>query len=72
VPTAALYSQTVAHVINFYLEEGRTNVRDEIARLVASNEEEALAKVMDYVYEALRKLTCINRCPTNANTSAYL
>jgi linoleate 10R-lipoxygenase len=54
VPTAALYSQYVAQVVDFYLDHGRKADREEIVRLVASADQNASAKVMAYVNEALR------------------
>jgi len=54
VPTAALYSQCVAQVVDFYLDKDRKPVREEIVRLVASADPDAADKVMAYVNEALR------------------
>ena len=54
VPTAALYSQYVAQVVDFYLDNDRKAVREEIVKLVASADPDASAKVMAYVNEALR------------------
>ncbi|KAF8272643.1 heme peroxidase, partial [Lactarius quietus] len=56
VPTSALFSQIVAHVVNFYLDEDNANKlaqREEIVRLV---EQGAHAKVMPYIFEALRNV----------------
>ncbi|KAF4610183.1 hypothetical protein D9613_010597 [Agrocybe pediades] len=54
VPTAALYSQVLAHVVNFYLDEERASAREDIAKLTAVSEGHSHNdKVMDYVYEAL-------------------
>jgi hypothetical protein len=50
VPTAALFSQIIAHVVNFYLD--KVAEREQIVRLV---EERANAEVMPYVFEALRE-----------------
>lgn len=54
VPTAPLYSQAVATVVNFYLDADKQAAREEIVKLVASKEKDAADKVMGYVYEALR------------------
>ncbi|KAF8958408.1 heme peroxidase [Flammula alnicola] len=54
VPTSTLYSQALAHVVNFYLDDDKKAVREEIIKLAASTDEGASAKVMTYVYEALR------------------
>jgi len=49
VPTAALFSQIIAHVVNFYLD--KVAQREQIVRLV---EEGANAEVLPYIFEALR------------------
>lgn len=51
VPTAALFSQIIAHVVNFYLDADKAAQRDVIVGLV---EKGANAEVMPYVFEALR------------------
>jgi len=55
VPTAPVYSQAVATIVNFYLDADKKAEREEIVKLVASKEKDATDKVMGYVYEALRK-----------------
>jgi linoleate 10R-lipoxygenase len=57
VPTAALYSQDLATVVSFYLEDTKANIaaREEIIRLDASTDADAAAKAMVYFYEALRE-----------------
>jgi linoleate 10R-lipoxygenase len=56
VPTAAHFSQAIAHVVNFYLDDDKQNERDEIVKLAsASRDKEAVAKIMVYVREALRE-----------------
>jgi linoleate 10R-lipoxygenase len=52
VPTAALFSQIIAHVVNFYLDADKAAQRDVIVGLV---EKGANAEVMPYVFEALRE-----------------
>jgi len=54
VPTAALYSHYVAQVVDFYLDDDQKAAREEIVRLAASTDQDASAKVMTYVNEALR------------------
>src|SRR5258708_33988029 len=54
VPTAELYSQYVAQVVDFYLDNDRKAAREEIVKLVASTDPNAAAKVMAYVNEALK------------------
>jgi len=49
VPTAAIFSQIIAHVVNFYLD--KVAQREQIVRLV---EKGANAEVIPYVFEALR------------------
>jgi hypothetical protein len=55
LPTVALYSHFLSHIVNFYLDKERKSVRDEIVKLANSRDKGAAAKVMGYVYEALRK-----------------
>lgn len=55
VPTAVIYSQALAQVIDFYLNDEQKPAREEIVELVNSGEKDAGAKVMGFVYEALRK-----------------
>ena len=52
VPTAALFSQIIAHVVNFYLDAEKEAQREQIVRLVENG---ANADVMPYVFEALRE-----------------
>ncbi|KAF8154674.1 heme peroxidase [Crassisporium funariophilum] len=54
VPTAALYSQAVAHVVNYYLEENNKEAREDIVSLVNSTDKDAASKVVAYIHEALR------------------
>jgi linoleate 10R-lipoxygenase len=49
VPTAALFSQIIAHVVDFYIDTDRA---EEIARLA---ERRANAQIMPFIYEALRE-----------------
>jgi hypothetical protein len=62
VPTAPLYSQAVATIVNFYLDTDKQAAREEIVKLVASQEEDAVDKVMGYVCEALRKSWAPSSC----------
>lgn len=55
VPTAAAYSKAVAHVVDFFLEEQRSEARREIAALASLRTAESEAKILEYVHEALRK-----------------
>lgn len=55
VPTAAHFSQTLAHVVNFYLRPDQTQARQEIVNLLGSQDKDAVGKVMAYVREALRE-----------------
>ncbi|KAH0579140.1 hypothetical protein H2248_003293 [Termitomyces sp. 'cryptogamus'] len=54
VPTAAHFSQAIAHAINFYLADDKQEERAKIVRLSASMNEENKNMIMAYVYEALR------------------
>jgi len=60
VPTAAHFSQILSHVINFYLDEGRQEAREDIVRLASLHTEIADAEILSYSYEALRKaILCV-------------
>ncbi|KAG6879814.1 hypothetical protein C0992_011365 [Termitomyces sp. T32_za158] len=52
VPTAAYFSQAIAHVVDFYLADEMKKERAEIVQL--SNDKENMSQIMTYVYEALR------------------
>ncbi|KZP28015.1 hypothetical protein FIBSPDRAFT_273412, partial [Athelia psychrophila] len=54
VPTAAVYSKAVAHIVNFYLDDGRARERADIAALAAERTPEAERKIMRYAREAIR------------------
>ncbi|CAA7270854.1 unnamed protein product [Cyclocybe aegerita] len=56
IPTVALYSQAVAHIVDFYLDQDKQVAREEILRLAAlmEKEKDACSKIMGYAYEALR------------------
>ncbi|KAG6878460.1 hypothetical protein C0993_006300 [Termitomyces sp. T159_Od127] len=54
VPTAAYFSQAIAHVVDFYLSDERKEERAEIVRLSDSINEVNMSRIMSYVYEALR------------------
>ena len=56
VPTAAIFSQIIVHIVNFYLDADKVTQREQIVRLVEKGEN---AEVMPYVFEALRKLSII-------------
>ena len=55
VPTAALYSQYIAQVVDFYLDNDKNEEREEIVRLATSNDENACTMVMAFVNTALRQ-----------------
>ena len=55
VPTSALYSLSLAHVVNFYLDEDKKVARDKIVELSKSDDQNASAEIMKYVSEALSK-----------------
>lgn len=56
VPTTALFSQAVSDIVNFYLDDDKRKERDEIVKLASvSHGEEAVAKIMAYIREALRE-----------------
>ncbi|KAI9454114.1 heme peroxidase [Russula earlei] len=51
VPTAALFSKIIAHVVVFYLDKNREHQREQIVYLVESHDN---AKVIPFIFEALR------------------
>jgi linoleate 10R-lipoxygenase len=56
VPTAAHFSQMIAHVVNFYLDDDKRSEREEIVKLASAfRDKEAVAKIMVFVREALRE-----------------
>ncbi|KAF6760375.1 heme peroxidase [Ephemerocybe angulata] len=54
IPTAAIYSATLAHTLNFFLQDAQKDARTQLLELVKSKEEDAPAKVSGYIREALR------------------
>ncbi|KAI0051062.1 heme peroxidase [Auriscalpium vulgare] len=54
VPTAALFSQALVHVVNFFLADSRSADRAELAALLAKQTPGDDAAAMARVYEALR------------------
>jgi len=56
VPTCAHFSQAIAHVVDFYLDEDKQQERGEIVELSASvgQKQDSVKKIMAYVREALR------------------
>jgi linoleate 10R-lipoxygenase len=56
VPTAALFSQIIAHVVDFYLDADKKTQRERIVCLV---DERKNAQVMPFIYEALREISSI-------------
>ena len=52
VPTAALFSQIIAQVVDFYLNPNMAERREQIVRLA---ERGANAQVMPFIFEALRE-----------------
>ncbi|KAI0060307.1 heme peroxidase [Artomyces pyxidatus] len=54
VPTAAIFSHVLVHVVNFYLDDSRTAQRNAIIENAAANVAEGDHQVLRYVYEALR------------------
>ena len=61
VPTAALYSQAVATIVNYYLDDSQQAAREAIVKLADSKDPGAKDEVMKYVYEALRKCEHFSR-----------
>ena len=53
VPTAAIFSQIIAQVVDFYLHADKATQRAQIIRLVDGHEN---ARVMPFVFEAIREI----------------
>ncbi|KAF7972285.1 hypothetical protein HWV62_18532 [Athelia sp. TMB] len=54
VPTAAIYSKAIAHIVNFYLDDSRAKERANIVALAGERTEDASKKIMVYAREAIR------------------
>ena len=52
-PSAAIYSQAITHVVNFFLDDTRKEAKEEIVRLALSPEPTAEAKLLPFIHEAL-------------------
>jgi linoleate 10R-lipoxygenase len=50
VPTAALFSQIITHVVDFYLDQ-----KDKQEKIIELAENRANAQIMPYIFEALRE-----------------
>lgn len=55
VPTAPLFSKAMTHVVNFFLQDGREQLRGQLATVAGQKTPQADAEVMKFVYEALRE-----------------
>lgn len=53
VATAPLFSKAMTHVVNFFLQDGREQLRAQVTTLAGGKTEKADAEVMKFVYEAL-------------------
>ncbi|KAG7089000.1 hypothetical protein E1B28_012947 [Marasmius oreades] len=53
VPTAAHFSQAVAHVINYFLNEEKKEARDDIVKLSKLRTADSTAKIIEHIYESL-------------------
>jgi len=51
VPTAALFSKIIAHVVDFYIDEDKEHEREQIIHLAKTG---ANARVIPFIFEALR------------------
>jgi linoleate 10R-lipoxygenase len=56
MPTAALFSQIIAQVVDFYIIEERAKQRTQIAQLAERRE---YAQIMPFIFEALREFYSI-------------
>lgn len=55
IPTTALYSQAITHIVNFYLDDDKKNAREDLVRLTGLYTPEAEEKILSYAWEALRE-----------------
>lgn len=58
VPTAPLFSKALTHVVNFFLHQGKDDLRVKVAALAGTKTPQADAEVMKFVYEALSECIC--------------
>ena len=63
VPTAALYSGTVACIVEFFLAEAQNKAREELLQLLKSSDSDAPAKVQGYIREATRTFLSLLSVP---------
>lgn len=61
VPTLPFFSQALAHIVNYFLDEDQKVAREEILKLTASADPGANATLMAYYREALRELSFLPR-----------
>jgi hypothetical protein len=62
VPTAALFSQVIAQVVDFYLDSDQEETREHIVRLTEQGDN---AQIMPFIFEALREF-----CPITTGDEA--
>src|SRR6266850_1954952 len=62
VPTAALFSQIIAQVVDFYLDSDQVETREHIVRLAEQGDN---AQIMPFIFEALREF-----CPITVGDEA--
>jgi hypothetical protein len=56
VPTAAHWTQAIAHVVDYYLDDSRTQVRQEIVKLAGLRTPQANGQIAAHVRAALGRL----------------
>ncbi|KAF9004668.1 heme peroxidase [Cyathus striatus] len=54
VPTGALFSKSIVHVVDFYLSDDKKQARDDIVKNYTSKDKDSNSKIMVYIREALR------------------
>jgi linoleate 10R-lipoxygenase len=52
VPTAALFSQIIAQIVDFYMDPKKREIREHIVQLALEDDN---ARIMPFIFEALRK-----------------
>ena len=62
VPTAALFSQIIAQVVDFYLDADKAEIQNNIVQLAKQG---ANAQIMPFIFEALREF-----CPITTGDEA--
>jgi cytochrome P450 len=72
VPTAAHWAQAIAHVVDYYLDESRVQVRQEIVRLVGLRTPQANGQVVAHIRDALAQNPAVWGVYRTAHTTDFV